>query len=106
MSLSIAQYRSGLTASMSEREFLKKIIALAEIRGWLYYHTHDSRKSPPGFPDLVLLRDNALIFAELKTARGKVTREQKHWLDSLARARVRVCLWRPSDWGSIEKTLA
>lgn len=58
----------------------------ARAAGWLAYHTHDSRRSEPGFPDAVFVRDGRIVFAELKAARGRVTPEQRAWLEALGKA--------------------
>jgi hypothetical protein len=93
-----------IESSISERDFMAEVIRHARRCGWLVYHTHDSRKSARGFPDLVMVRDR-VIFAELKTADGKTTGDQDTWLDSLRTAGAHVYLWRPSDWAEIERTL-
>ncbi len=38
----------------AEGDFQAGVVRLAELRGWLVYHTHDSRRSQPEFPDLTL----------------------------------------------------
>lgn len=84
---------------MTEDELLRKVQALAKRRGWLSYHTHDSRRSDPGFPDLVLVRKDRLIFAELKSAKGRPTPEQSTWLISLGNTgAAEVWLWTPASW--------
>ena len=60
---------AGSVASLvpiSEAELQTAIIDCAVALGWLVYHTHDSRHSPEGFPDLILVREPRLIIAELK----------------------------------------
>lgn len=99
---------SGREKLQPEREshFLGRILALAKQSGWLCYHTHRSDRSAPGFPDLCLTNGDRLIFAELKTATGKVTAEQNTWLGLLRHTgRVEVYLWRPADWDTIVSTL-
>ena len=59
------------------------IIDAAHTGGWLVYHTHDSRRSQKGFPDLVLVRPPQVIFAELKGPGGRVTPEQQVWIEAL-----------------------
>ena len=77
----------------------------------LVYHTHDSRRSAPGFPDLVLAHpDGRLIFAELKRDGQYPKTEQRLWLSALSRVAeenplVEVFLWRPSDWENIVHSL-
>jgi len=93
-------------APMTEKEFLQQVRDLAKLCGWLVYHTYDSRRSPEGFPDLVLVRGDKVIFAELKGEKGRVRPEQRMWLDSLEKVRkVEACLWRPSDWSKIVEVL-
>jgi hypothetical protein len=96
----------------TEAQLQQAIIELARALGWLVYHTFDSRHSAEGFPDLVLVRQGELIFAELKSAVGKVKPEQQLWLDVLdtvsgrADPQVKVYIWRPADWPEIERALA
>lgn len=77
------EYRTAQAAVMTERQLLEAIRALAKRLDWLVYHTHDSRRSEPGFPDLVLVRGGRVIFAELKAQRGRVSPAQHVWLERL-----------------------
>ena len=88
--------------AMKERELQQAVQEAAALFGWLYYHTYDSRRSNPGFPDLVLARNGTILFVELKSQTGKVSPEQQTWLDA-----VGGIVWRPSDWldGTITETL-
>jgi hypothetical protein len=91
---------------VTESEFQALVLDMANLFGWRSYHTHDSRRSAAGFPDLVLVRRERLIFAELKTERGRVGDAQSEWLDALdAIPGIEVYLWRPSDTGRIEHVL-
>lgn len=92
----------------TEAQFERAVVELAQAFGWLDYHTRDSRRSNPGFPDLVLVRADRLIFAELKSEKGRVAPAQQQWLDALAATCHRalgVYVWRPSDWPEIERIL-
>ena len=88
-----------------ERDFQRQVIALAKLQGWKCYHTHDSRKSQPGFPDLVLVRKGRIIFAELKKNGAKATPEQLKWLYALNGAQAVSKVWWPMDFPLIEKEL-
>lgn len=90
----------------SEKAFQAAVITEAKRHGWRVYHTHDSRKSEAGFPDLVMVRGERCIFAELKREKGRPSAAQSNWLDDLrAVTTVKVELWRPSDWPEIVETL-
>lgn len=91
---------------MTERDFQATVVETARLLGWRVYHTHDSRRSEPGFPDLVLVRER-VVWAELKTdsVRSRLTPEQRSWVDALQRAGGEVHVWRPRDWPLIEQTL-
>ncbi len=92
--------------SVSEKHFQQQVVELAGYCGWLCYHTHDSRRSAPGFPDLVLVRAPVVLFAELKSESGRLRPAQKGWLEALGRCEVAAArLWRPSDFNDIQATL-
>ena len=90
---------------MTEAQFQRQVIELAELYGWLVYHTHDSRRSQPGFPDLVLVRDRVL-YRELKTDTGKIRPDQRTWLIRLSEAGADAEIWRPSEWDGIAQELS
>lgn len=83
---------------MPEAELQAQVIELATMLGWLEYHTHDSRRSREGFPDLVLVHEatGALIFAELKRDGKRPTAEQYRWLYALER-RHAAYIWTPQN---------
>lgn len=90
---------------MSERAWQEVVLELATLYRWGYYHTFDSRRSQPGFPDLVLWRER-VIYAELKAADGRLTPLQKRVLEGLRRAGAEVFVWRPADLEQVKQELA
>ena len=86
---------------MTEKQFQAQVVELATLYGYRVYHTFNSRRSAPGFPDLVLARSGAVLFVELKTTTGKVSKAQAEWLDATGGE-----CWRPTDWPHIEATLS
>ena len=89
--------RRKILAEITEADWLGWVTLTARTFSWLAYHTHDSRHSAAGFPDLVLVRGESIIYAELKSERGKVTAAQQEWLDALAATGTETHVWRPSD---------
>lgn len=74
------------------------VLKLCISRRLLAYHTHDSRRSQPGFPDLVIVGPGGVLFVELKSETGRLSPDQKTWQEALAAAPgVRWLLWRPAD---------
>lgn len=87
---------------MREADLQAMVVQAARYLGWTVYHTHDSRRSEPGFPDLTLVRAGRLAFVELKTARGRVRPEQAAWLALLAEVPGVVArVVRPADLDEI-----
>jgi hypothetical protein len=95
-----------LAPALSEREWQWQVVRLARLRGWATYHTFDSRRSDPGYPDLTLCRGSRLVFAELKTDRGRLRPEQVAWLSRLRAAGAEVHVWKPRDWDTVMEVLA
>lgn len=95
-----------LDRSVSEAD-LQSFVAEACARyKWLYHHAGDSRRSTPGLPDVIAVRGDRLIVAELKTQHGRVSDIQNLWLTELAKCPgVETFVWRPSDMNDILRTL-
>ncbi len=90
--------------AITEKAFMAQVIQLAQLFRWKVYHTHDSRRSEKGFPDLVLVRER-ILFVELKTDKGKLTKEQMEWLHVIELAGGSGHIWRPIYWADIERAL-
>ena len=112
------------TLVLTETQFQTKVVDLARARGWLVYHTYDSRRSTPGFPDLVLARDGRVMFVELKAPSGRISAAQREWLTALGATEpsgnvsnplrmtatadgsaLSVEIWRPNQYGMIQEIL-
>ena len=102
-----------LLNSISEKAFQQQLNEMATLLGYLCFHTYDSRRSiGGGFPDLVLVRPatskhtSRVIFAELKTQKGRVSKAQQEWLQALStREGIEVYIWRPADIDTIIEIL-
>ncbi len=101
------------SVQISERDLQNAIVDAARLYGYMVFHTRPALSSKgwrtpvqydgKGFVDLVLVGKDTIIFAEIKAAKGKLSREQEHWLEGLekvARAcdTVKVCVRRPEHW--------
>lgn len=118
----------------TESEFLAHVTAIARDLGWgvtakawqraeeeaagygvsqppmagLVYHTAYSIGSDAGWPDCVFIRrrDKRIVYAELKTARGRVSTRQAAVIDLLRAVGAEAHVWRPSDLAAIRECLA
>jgi hypothetical protein len=71
---------AGWQVLAAERD-LQETLRIAALRnGWMAYHTHDSRRSESGFPDLILIRDGRMLVFELKAQKGRVSPQQRAWI--------------------------
>lgn len=109
-----------MTRRMTEKDFQAAVMDFARLNGWLVYHPPANRpggktgrvqRVEPGFPDLTMVRDGHLLFAELKRDGAYLRAEQRAWCHALEHVAnrtpwVSVWLWRPSDWPEIEAVLA
>lgn len=95
-SMTTTQYRQVIADEMPEDTLQARVEELAVELGWLIYHTYDSRRSRAGFPDVVMIRGNRIMWRELKAAKGEVSEEQRTWIEALTKARADVGVWRPA----------
>lgn len=82
---------------MKEAQLQSAVEDLLTRYGWLWYHTHDSRRSPKGFLDIAAVKRDRVIYAELKQAGSYPTPEQRDWLRALCTAGQEVTVWWPKD---------
>lgn len=96
----------------SEALWLDKVVHLARMNGWLVFHPVPAQVRPgvwrsdgKGFPDLVLAhRTRGVIFAELKTEKGKLSTDQVEWAGALL-PHVEHYVWRPHQLDLIASRL-
>lgn len=120
--VTVAEYDEIVARHMSEATWQQHVEETLAWAGFdLAYHTHDSRRSRKGWPDLVAIRQRpreiTLLFVELKRWDTKPTPDQAKWLGALeaaaqlvnaagCRVRVIVDVWRPQDRAHIQELLA
>ncbi len=86
---------------MREKDLMQAILDAARLLGWKCYHTFDSRRSEPGWPDVVCLKNDRCIVYETKTERGKPTPAQLDWLAAFNDAGIPAKIVRPADLDSV-----
>lgn len=92
-----------MARAMTEDELLLAITEAATLTGWRWHHVRRSdvalQMGSAGFPDLVMARDGAILFLELKAEAGVVTTAQREWIAALdgGNTRVTAAVIRPGD---------
>lgn len=95
---------------MREAAWQAQVVELAGYYRWWVFHPFDSRRSEPGWPDLTLVRAGELIWAELKTDKGRLTPAQVAVGERLAAVaalapNVYYYVWRPRDFEAVHARL-
>jgi hypothetical protein len=99
---------------VTERDFQRAITDTLTLFHWRWCHFRPAMtrrgwrtalSGSPGFPDIVAVRGNRILFLELKAEKGRLSDEQGRWLAALGAAGAEARCWRPSDWDAIEETL-
>ena len=90
-------------APLNEKQFQGMVEQALRAGGWKVYHTFNSRRSEPGYPDIHAVHPmtGQSFFAELKMPKGKVSLAQRSWISSLMVAGHVVFVWRPEHWDEI-----
>lgn len=80
------------------------VVDTATRLGYSHFHPYDSRRSDPGWPDLVLVHPGKkrVVFMEIKTEDGVITPAQTQWHDDLAACDQEVYVVFPEHWDSGE----
>ena len=112
--------RAILMSTVTEAEFQRAVVATAERCGWSVRHdvTTNARRrcrkcgwvlnlprNRAGAFDLILLRER-IVFMELKTESGTVSRAQSEEWERLKRAGAECYVLRPSDIEEVRRVLA
>lgn len=110
--------RDLIAKSMSEAELLANVIDAAQKLGFMVAHFRPAKTAQgwrtavqgdgKGFPDLVIANGKHVVFAELKSSKGRVETPQREWLDATQVGyQCQSFLWRPEHWmsGEIESIL-
>jgi hypothetical protein len=96
---------------VSEAQFTETVIELAKFHGWMVSHFRPAwtergwrtaLQGHSGFPDLTLARNGVVLIIELKTVKGRTTKEQVRWGEAIGEP---YRLWRPTDMDEIKETL-
>ena len=97
----------------TEKQFLEKVAEAAGLLRWHRVHfrqalTQSGSWMTPvqfegaGFPDLVLVREDRLLFIEVKSAKGRLSEWQKEWITLLrGTGKCEVYVFFPEDWGNL-----
>ncbi|GAA2656945.1 hypothetical protein GCM10010307_71100 [Streptomyces vastus] len=97
-----------VAAGAGEEQWRRQVREIAARYGWrLQYHTADSRRSDPGWPDEVFghLGQRRTLFVEFKTDTGRIRPAQREWLAHLAASGFEVAVWRPRDLPTVLEVL-
>ena len=99
----------------NERELTDLVVSLCDEGGWLCHHDRPARtdkgwrtsiQGDAGFPDVIALRGNRLLVAELKHGRNKPTDQQSLWLEAFRQIPgAEVYLFRTGDEDAIREVL-
>lgn len=101
---------------VTEAEFLDQVLDAARIFRWRTAHFRPAKTAHgwrtavqgdgKGFFDLILVRSPRVIFAELKSDKGKLAPEQVAWADALNGCDgVEAYTWRPADLDEVMRVL-
>jgi hypothetical protein len=102
---------------ITEAEFQGQVVELATMLGWSWAHFRPAKTSRgwrvpvsgplgAGWPDLVLVRDERLIFAELKRSTSNRPSPDQVMVLTLLAGAAETYVWTPADFEDIATVLS
>ena len=88
-----------------EIPFMQQVLEFLRLCGFLAYHTKDSRKSAPGFPDIIALKGDRQLVIETKRVGEEPDEDQERWLRAYVDVGAKVYVFTPDDWPEIERVV-
>lgn len=92
---------------MRESTFARQIEYLLELGGWRWCHYEPAvrqsgswataLRGDRGEPDYRAVRTGRLIFVEIKGDGGRLSSDQKAWIQELREANIETHVWYPDD---------
>ena len=104
----------AFTIDLTETEFQKQVVRIAEEFGWEWMHIGRTGKHVPngakgtlgpGWPDLLLVRGDRLVIAELKAEKAPPPTQQQFRVLAQFRGVAMTYVWRPSQMNLILEVL-
>ena len=77
---------------MTHEQLDERVKNMCELLDLLHYHTHDSRKSQPGFPDWYIA-GKSIYHIENKAGDDTLTAKQRKWCFALLDRQPHVYCW-------------
>lgn len=107
---SIEEYRRLVAGVTSEDDLLTTVATRLTLGRWRWHHIRRSdravQQGDPGWPDIVAVRGDTLLAAELKGPAGRYETGQHEWLEAFSQVtRVDIATWRPQDIDEITRRL-
>jgi VRR-NUC domain-containing protein len=104
------------TIHIPERAFQDSILEALAVYQWRAIHVRPCRTKTgwrtavqgpgaTGWPDVLAVREERVLVAELKAMGGRLRSDQEEWLAALRRTAVEVYVWTPGDWDEIGEVL-
>lgn len=95
---------------MTEKDLERAIAEMARFLGFMVFHARPAQSNKgwrtpvaydgKGFPDLLLVGNERVIFLEIKTDVGRVSPDQSRWSEQIIQSGGEYFLLRPNDWTS------
>lgn len=101
---------------MRERDFARQVETMLDYYGWIWKHDETAQRPGggfatafrglKGFPDYIAVRGTRIVVAEIKSDKGKATKEQLRWLAAFEETgKAEAYLWKPADLSTIAEVL-
>ena len=69
----------------TENQIKAQVKDYLNIKGWFHFHVLQGLGSYPGIPDIIAIKDNRVLFLEIKKPTGKQSQYQKDFENNITR---------------------
>lgn len=79
----LCQRRTATGTKVTETDIMHQIRDFLKLHGWMVIRNHQTLGSHPGVPDLTAIRGGKVVWIEVKTPKGRLSKTQEKFLQEL-----------------------